>query len=987
MDSKRWQQVDRLFQAALEMDPGQRAEFLDRACLGDDSLRKEVESLLDSDEQGLSLIDTPAFGMVAEVFAGHATRLSDGHHIGHYKILGLLGTGGMGEVYLAHDGKLGRKVALKLLPADFTLNQEWLDRFKQEARAASALNHPNILTIYEIGHYDGRHCIATEFIEGKTLREVLNQSKPSVSKTLDIAVQVASALGAAHQAGIVHRDIKPENIMLRRDGYAKVLDFGLAKLTEQPTADGSAETVDKLDTVPGVVMGTVKYMSPEQARGVEVDGRSDIFSLGVVLYEMMTGRAPFEGETPSDLIASILKVEPPPLTDFLPDAPPEAQLIIRKALSKERNERYQTVNDMLADLKRLKEDLELKSKVHRALRTGGNDPTAVVTAGGRTEVQTADQVALSTGGAPASRTLSSINSVISSIKKSRTRVAVALTLLIVAVAVAGYEVYKLIRPGRPSYFQNVQVSRITTSGKAGGAAISPDGKYVAYLEGDGKQQNLWVRVLATSSNVLVASATSIQQQLTFSPDGNYLYYVSRGQNDTADSLYQMPALGGVSQKLLTGIDSFAAVSPDGRRLAFVRNRPGNGSAIMVANADGSDEREIVVREFPGYFLSAAWSPDGNRVACVGGRRDDEGFYADVVEISAEGGEPRPLTHRRWDEIRGITWFPDGSGLIIASDQIWQLSYPGGEERRVTTDLNNYHGLSMTKDSTALVSAQNINFVNLYIQAAADAGSAAQITSGSAREDGFSGISWTPDGKMVYSSAVTGHHDIWIMEPDGSNQKQLTVGLGSGAYGISVSPDGRYIVFVSNRAGPPQVWRVDIDGSNPRHLTFGLQGRNPFISPDGKWVFYFDGAGHASKVPIEGGEPVQLASPFSDVVAGGFSPDGKLIAYIPANDAARRKKLSIASSETGELIKVIDLPRGAMPRRMQWTPDGRAITYINTGKNVSNLWMQPLDDGPPIQLTDFKEYTIYSFAWSPDGKYLAFNRGFQTSDVVLINNIK
>ncbi|HEY7914311.1 MAG TPA: LpqB family beta-propeller domain-containing protein, partial [Blastocatellia bacterium] len=514
---------------------------------------------------------------------------------------------------------------------------------------------------------------------------------------------------------------------------------------------------------------------------------------------------------------------------------------------------------------------------------------------------------------------------------------------------------------------------------------SPDGRYVAYLENDGKQQNLWVRVLATSSNVLAAPATSIQHKLTFSPDGNYLYYVTRA-NNSPDSLYKMPALGGVSQKVVTGIDSFVAVSPDGNRLAFVRNYPESESSIIVANADGTEEIKLAVRKSPEAFMSAAWSPDGERLACVGTRRADEGFYKDVIEISAEGGEPEPITNRRWDAIDEVVWLSDGSGLIIAADQIWQLTYPGGEERRITTDLNNYLGLSMTTNSSALVSAQNIAVINLYLQAGADAGSAKQITSGSARNDGFSGISWTPDGKIVYTSAANGHPDIWIMDQDGSNQKQLTVDLGSKALGLSVSPDGRYIVFVSNRAGSPQVWRVDIDGSNPKQLTFGAQGRNPFVSPDGKWIFYFDGAGHASKVPIEGGEPVQLASPFADILARGFSPDGKLVAYIPTDRPAQGKKIWIASSE-GRPIKIIDLPPTSRPRMMQWTPDGQALTYIEKRGGADNLWMQPLSGGPPKQLTNFKEYSIHCFAWSPDGKYLVFNRGFQTSDIVLINSNK
>jgi serine/threonine protein kinase len=364
MDSEHWRRVDRLFQAALEIDPNEREAFLDQKCTGDDSLRREVESLLDYDRQGLSLIDAPVLDLVASLLGNNAPELSAGQHIGHYKILNLLGAGGMGEVYLAHDTSLGRKIALKLLPSDFTIDDERVRRFQQEARAASALNHPNILTIYEIGRFDNRPFMATEFIEGRTLRQVATGPGLSLNHALEIAVQIAGALAAAHQAGIVHRDIKPENIMLRPDGYVKVLDFGLAKLTEQEvsTSDTKAWTIEQLDTQPGMVLGTAKYMSPEQARGLKVDGRSDIFSLGVLLYEMVTGRAPFEGDTTSDLIASILKVDPPPLAEHSPDAPNELQSIISKALSKEKEDRYQAAGDMLVALRGLRQELELDSR-------------------------------------------------------------------------------------------------------------------------------------------------------------------------------------------------------------------------------------------------------------------------------------------------------------------------------------------------------------------------------------------------------------------------------------------------------------------------------------------------------------------------------------------------------------------------------------------------------------------------------------------------
>jgi eukaryotic-like serine/threonine-protein kinase len=343
MTPERHQQIGQIFHAALELEPGQRAAFLAQACAGDEALRREVESLIASREQAEASVSALI-----------------GQRIGHYQILSLLGAGGMGEVYLAEDQSLRRKVALKLLPGRFTQEADRVRRFEQEARAASALNHPNILTIHEIGQVDGRHYLVTEFIDGQTLRQRMKSARLEIREALDVAVQVASALAAAHEAGIVHRDVKPENVMLRRDGYVKVLDFGLAKLTEPrvQAIDTAALTAAEVSTEAGVVMGTVHYMSPEQARGQKVDGRSDIFSLGVVLYEMIAGRVPFEGKTSSDVIAALLAKEPLPLTQFLPEVPVEMERIMTKALQKDREERYQTIKDVLRDLKALYQELE-----------------------------------------------------------------------------------------------------------------------------------------------------------------------------------------------------------------------------------------------------------------------------------------------------------------------------------------------------------------------------------------------------------------------------------------------------------------------------------------------------------------------------------------------------------------------------------------------------------------------------------------------------
>src|SRR6266536_3399114 len=360
MKAERWQQINDLFQSAAERAPEERTAFLDEACHGDEGLCREVESLITSYERARNFIETPIFEVAPELLTNERAGALIGELIGHYRIESLIGVGGMGEVYLARDEQLGRKVALKLLPESLTANEAQLSRFKTEARAASALNHPNILTVYEIGADANRQFIATEFIEGMTLRASLARGRMNLRDALEIAVQVASALAAAHETGVVHRDIKPENIMLRPDGYAKVLDFGIAKLTEQQLRSDSHEvgTTTVLQTAPGLVLGTARYMSPEQTRGQTLDARSDIWSLGVVIYEIVGGISPFPGETPSDCIASILKTEPPPLSTVLPDVPVKLQSIVQKALRKDRDERYQTINEMLTDLRDLKRELE-----------------------------------------------------------------------------------------------------------------------------------------------------------------------------------------------------------------------------------------------------------------------------------------------------------------------------------------------------------------------------------------------------------------------------------------------------------------------------------------------------------------------------------------------------------------------------------------------------------------------------------------------------
>jgi serine/threonine protein kinase len=386
------QQLEEIFHEAVALAPHERAGFMARVRDTNPALAVAVESLIAAHERPDGFIDSPAYEAAAESIAKAQPVLVAGQVVGHYQIVAPLGKGGMGEVYLASDTKLDRKVALKLLPTEFTNRKDLLRRFIQEAKAASSLNHPNIITIHEIGQIDGVHYIATEFIDGQTLKQHMKRRRLKFAEVLDVSIQVASALEAAHAAGLVHRDIKPENIMLRPDGYVKVLDFGLAKLTEKSNQSKGSEvdTMVRGHTKPGTVLGTVDYMSPEQARGKVLDQRTDVFSLGIVLYEMAAGRMPFAAATSIDTLVSILEKEPPPLDEYAPEVPAEFQRVISKALRKDREERYQTIKDLLIDLKILKEDLSFAQKLERSTppRTGAGLSTRRAATEAPTTIQT-----------------------------------------------------------------------------------------------------------------------------------------------------------------------------------------------------------------------------------------------------------------------------------------------------------------------------------------------------------------------------------------------------------------------------------------------------------------------------------------------------------------------------------------------------------------------------------------------------------------------
>jgi serine/threonine protein kinase/Tol biopolymer transport system component len=917
--------------------------------------------------------------------------------LGRYEIRSSLGAGGMGEVYLGQDTRLNRPVALKLLTADLTRYEDRLRRFEQEARAASALNHPNILTIYEIGHAEAGHFIATEFIDGATLRQHMARTEISTIEALDISIQVCAALSAAHSVGIVHRDIKPENIMVRRDGYVKVLDFGLVKLTEHQRIDSEAPTISPVNTDPKAIMGTVNYMSPEQARGLEVDARTDIWSMGVVLYEMVAGRVPFEGATSGDMIVAILDREPLPLARYKSDVPIELEWIVKKALCKDRDERYQTIKDFAVDLRRLKQELEFRSKLERSTPSG--EGTGATLSNGRT---------ISSGGASGSsgeavvrtaevgttHTASSAEYLISEIRRHKGGAALMLASLAVIICGIAFFLYRAFWTGTPTIpFQNMRISRLTNTGRANGAAISPDGKYVVHIVSEAGQQSLWVRQVATSSNVQIVPPAEVQYgTLTFSNDANFVYYVMSEKRPTS-ALYQVPTLGGASRKLIEGVDSSVTLSPDGKQLAFVRDFPAQGErALIVAGADGSGERRLITRKRPDYCADPAWSPDGKTIALSIKTADATGYYMNLVAIRVEDGAETPISNQRWMSMGRAAWLRDGSGLVnTAADQVsrlsqvWHFPYPSGEARRITNDVNDYRNVTMTADSSALVTVQKDQLSNVWtLSANGDASRASQITSG--KYNGWMGLSWTPDGRVVYTSNASGQSDLWIMNADGTNQKQLTANAGANAY-PSVSPDGRYVVFVSERTGTPVVWRMNIDGNNQKQLS-DTKSYFPQVSPDSRWVVYesFDsGRWTIWKVSMDGGTPVKLSDKSAESPV--ISPDGKLIAFSYADEQSNwQHRIAVIPFDGGDAVKNFDVSPTA-GWYMRWTPNGRALTYIDTRGGISNIWSQPLDGSKPTQVTDFKADQMFCFDWSPDGKQLAASRGLVTTDVVLISDFK
>jgi eukaryotic-like serine/threonine-protein kinase len=909
--------------------------------------------------------------------------------ISHYRIIGKLGSGGMGVVYEAEDLNLGRKVALKFLPPQLSSDQNALDRFMLEARTASALNHPNICTIYAVEKTDGADAqafIAMELLEGQTLDQKLSAGPFPADRLLDIAIQLADALDAAHTKGIIHRDIKPANIFITQRGQVKVLDFGLAKLARRDLdATIGATAIDRTQdsrhpanlTNPGATVGTIAYMSPEQARGEDLDVRTDLFSVGAVIYQMATGRSPFPGSTSAVIFHAILQLEPAAVSQLNPELPAKLQEIVEKLLEKDRDLRYQSAADLRGDLKRLKRDSE-----------SGRKPAPI---------SSSSPVAVSA--APVSenapRKTSSSSAVAAAIlHQHKTGWGLTIAVVLLLVAAAAYGIYAFVTRSHPVPFQNISVTKVTDSGTASLAAISPDGKYMVTLMHEaGGRSSLWLRNLPSNSNTQVQSPADVYYYygLAFSPDGNYFYFIRTDPGNPAlRFLYRAPLLGGTPQKLLSDIDSAITFSPDGSKLAFLRyDNPEPGKYQLIVDSIESGEEKVLTSGSNSHQLFwPAWSPDGKTIVCdelhEGNLQVLKAVDVATGKQTTVGDKPQIFFEPRW--------MPDGRGLVglsssvtsnYALKQIVYTSYPDRKMTPITHDTNTYNDITLAASGRLMAAILNEARWNLdVISTIKPTSTAQQITS----TNSDTNFTWTKDNQIIDDQ----HNSLHLVNLATGAKIAIPTEEGSPSGDPAACLNGQYVVFdmaFHAGSGSTNVWRMDAGGGNLKQLTNGTLDHYSVCSSDSRWVYYIEQGDEATlgRVPIDGGAAQKISNLPMDGLFD-VSPDGKLAAFATLEHTGEHKeKLAIVSTESSQVVKMLDFEHPRLGALLRFSPDGKAVVYPNRQNGVDNLWWQALDGSKGHALTDFKAERIYDFHWSFDGKQLAMVRGHTDSDVVLIRD--
>lgn len=917
--------------------------------------------------------------------------IRSGTRLKHYEIVAPLGKGGMGEVYLARDIRLERRVALKLLPTEFTADADRLRRFEQEARAASALNHPNIITIYEIGRTGGVDFIASEFIEGRTLRQVMLAGRMKLRNALEVAVQVSGALAVAHAAGIVHRDIKPENVMLRPDGLVKILDFGLAKLTGPGPGATDTEALTALTgpaTLPATLLGTARYMSPEQARGLEVDGRSDIFSIGVVLYEMVAGQAPFAGATMADVMAAILDKDPVPLVRFRSDVPAELEWIVAKALTKDRDERYQTAREMLSDLKRLASRLEREAERER---TGEPVP--------------ADR-----------RELKASHGELAPIRlRQLSRMAIPATLVLIALAALAVMIYRTI--GTPPTETPAGPLRIVPFTSFPGTedypAFSRDGERIAFTW-DGEHEDnadIYIKLIGEGAPLRLTTHPAPDVNPVWSPDGRHILFFR--QLPDRDVIYMVPSLGGPERKVDEKASQVpwwnVAWSPDGKTLALSdKSSPEEPFSIFLLSLNSGERRRLTLPP-PGWLGHGdlGFSPDGTRLAfiAVAGRGVD-----DLHVVAVAGAEPKRLTFEPiqiWDPV----WTADGREIVFAARRgggafsLWRIPASGGTPELVHGVGQNALRPTISGSGNRLAYTQSLADTNIWrIEVPGSTGQRNPPTRLIYSTQADSDPEYSPDGsRIAFASTRSGNSEIWVCQSDGSNPIQLTT-LGGLTRTPRWSPDGRHIAFESHPAGGSNadVYVVAAEGGRPRRLTTDAsEERAPGWSRDARWIYFGSarsGMGQIWKAPAEGGEAVQVTQ------GGGFegfeSADGRWLYYTRGRYEGEPTGVWRVPAGGGKETLVFDNRKPGLWRF--WTVVKEGIYFI-TAENPSQPMIEffgfangnvthvvglekpiPLFGRLNSGLTQFSS----GLTVSPDGRWILYTQLDQGgSDIMLVENFR
>jgi eukaryotic-like serine/threonine-protein kinase len=900
MKPERWKQVDELLEAALECPATERASFLDRACSGDEDLRRELESLLISDGQAEAFIESPPARVAADLFTESQPKPGRGKHIAHYEILAPIGSGGMGEVYLAQDTRLGRKVALKLLPPSLTADAQLRARFFREAQLASALDHSNVCTIHEVGQASGHLFIAMQYIEGVTLKQFIGSRPLKLEALLSISLQTADALAAAHDQGIIHRDIKSNNIIITPRGQVKVLDFGLAKLTSSRGQAEVSATESEL-TRTGAVMGTPNYMSPEQARGERVDHRSDIFSLGVVIYEMASGEVPFKGKSQAETMNAVINEPHTPVVEFNGHLPAELSAAIDRALYKEPVNRYQSMGEMLRDLR----------QVGRAVGLlGSSDSQGAVI----------PYVPLG--------------------RRSARRWLWAMTLLGLGL-LAGLGLWFFsLRPLPQRPRPTLQTTPLTSYvGLENMPVFSPDGKQVAFTwEGEkGDTLDIYVKLVEAGTPHRLTTHPADDSFPAWSPDGSYIAF--RRHTQESDAVYLIPSLSGPERKLAdisprllghtVGGDGMA-YSVDGKLLAVPdKNSAGEPFSIVLISTETGEKRQISSPPAgsPGDN-TPVFSPDGSKIAFS--RLSSQGVE-DIYIMAAEGGEPRRLTFdNRF--IRDLGWTADGREIVFISQRagdsgLWRVSASGGAPERLVTAVGyTINRLSISRQGDRLVYAQHFLDTNIWrVELAGAKGrpSAPTMLISSSKAD--SAPQYAPEGKRItFRSDRSGSYEIWTSEADGANPVQLTNFNGPQAGSPCWSPEGRQIAFDARPEGNPDIFVINAQGGRPRRLTDDpAEDIAPSWSRDGRWIYFGSnrtGNLQIWKMPADGGEARQVTKSGGSVAHE--STDGRFLYYTKGRNVAGIWRVPV---EGGEETLVLDTHKAGY--WSAWTVVEQGIYFI------------------------------------------------------------